>query len=311
MCDCNRALELLSLRLDGPLSPAEEEALSEHLASCPDCGAAAQALENIHAALPGLLEEPPHGFHQRVMARIAAEQVIPFPAPHSKKRVWKTWLSTAAVFALIILGGSGLLRSGLLGNPTTAGAPAGTPALYSTPAENGMDGAMPQQSSEDEAAAVDNLAEDAPVPTAQGKSIPAQTPAQTPAPVPNQAPAPMPTDIATPAPMLREEPAGPAAVQFRMATPEEAAARQLGETQWPGAEVTLLYNPEGGLTGVQVVREEGTLTLICLGTTANGLYCEFQPDGQESDRFAVALDGTGILTRQSDAPAYDAAVSES
>ena len=35
--DCERCRELLSARLDGPLSAGEDSALREHLARCPAC----------------------------------------------------------------------------------------------------------------------------------------------------------------------------------------------------------------------------------------------------------------------------------
>lgn len=79
--DCDGYLELLSARLDGPLSPAEDAALREHLARCPACRAAESQLAVIHEMLGGLEEVPaPEGFAQSVMARVRQEQsarVIP------------------------------------------------------------------------------------------------------------------------------------------------------------------------------------------------------------------------------------------
>ena len=45
MCDCDRALELISLRLDGALLPEEAGELEEHLEHCPPCRSLAQELE--------------------------------------------------------------------------------------------------------------------------------------------------------------------------------------------------------------------------------------------------------------------------
>ena len=39
MIDCDRALELISESLDGPLSPEDQKELDEHLAGCGACRA--------------------------------------------------------------------------------------------------------------------------------------------------------------------------------------------------------------------------------------------------------------------------------
>lgn len=41
MSGCERALDLIGLRLDGPLSPEEQRELDAHLEQCPACRAAA------------------------------------------------------------------------------------------------------------------------------------------------------------------------------------------------------------------------------------------------------------------------------
>lgn len=103
MCDCDRALELISLGLDGGLSPEEEAELEAHLALCGDCRRAAAELRELHTLLPELEEEVPQGLHQAIMDRIGAEKVVPLsrakPASHLRR-----WASLAAVFAVILLG---------------------------------------------------------------------------------------------------------------------------------------------------------------------------------------------------------------
>ena len=47
MSGCERALDLIGLRLDGPLSPEEQRELDAHLEQCPACRAAARELENL------------------------------------------------------------------------------------------------------------------------------------------------------------------------------------------------------------------------------------------------------------------------
>lgn len=142
---CDEALELISARLDGALSPDGEAALEAHLARCPACGALLADLTEIHAALDGAEEVPPPAdLKDKIMAAVAAEQVVPLPAAPARRRPsWRAWGSIAAVLALALLGG-GLLHN--LGNaggtnaaPMAAGgaaprgvysaqAPAGSPA---------------------------------------------------------------------------------------------------------------------------------------------------------------------------------------
>ena len=73
MYTCDQALDLLSARLDGALTPEEAAGLEEHLSHCPDCRALAADLEEMHAAMPGLYQEPPPELKERVMAQIRAE----------------------------------------------------------------------------------------------------------------------------------------------------------------------------------------------------------------------------------------------
>lgn len=71
---CERAWELLSQQLDGPLSPQERQELEEHLASCPACRNDREELIQMDQALRGLGEmEAPAGFTQRVMDQVRAE----------------------------------------------------------------------------------------------------------------------------------------------------------------------------------------------------------------------------------------------
>lgn len=79
--DCDRYLELLSARMEGALSPEEEQALEEHLSRCPGCRAAGAQLAALQAAFPELEElEAPADFTQKVMERIRKSEkkkVIP------------------------------------------------------------------------------------------------------------------------------------------------------------------------------------------------------------------------------------------
>ena len=103
MLSCDEALELISARLDGPLSQEEHTRLEEHLSACPACRALADDLDTLHRELPGLAAQPPAGLKEGVMDQIHASKVTPF---QSKKRQWRwrSLASLAAVAALVLVG---------------------------------------------------------------------------------------------------------------------------------------------------------------------------------------------------------------
>lgn len=103
MCDCERALELLSLELDGQLTPEEKGELEAHLAGCGECRRAAEEMRQLHTILPELEEEVPDGLHQAIMDRIGAEKVVPLSRARRPSQL-RRWASLAAVFAVILLG---------------------------------------------------------------------------------------------------------------------------------------------------------------------------------------------------------------
>ena len=103
-------VELISAAVDGALSPAQQEKLEAHLALCPECRALYEELTALYAALLDLPPvEVPAGLTERIMAAVAAEQVLPF-APAEKKKPaahWQRWLASAAVLAVVIAGAWG------------------------------------------------------------------------------------------------------------------------------------------------------------------------------------------------------------
>ena len=122
MCDCDRALELLSLELDGELTPEEKGELEAHLAGCGECRRTAEELRQLHTILPELEEEVPDGLHQAIMDRIGAEKVVLLSSAVKGRRSLRQWVSLAAVFAVILLG-AGTLKT-LQSGGSTATAPA-------------------------------------------------------------------------------------------------------------------------------------------------------------------------------------------
>lgn len=124
MCDCERALELISLDLDGALTPQERQELEAHLSACPDCAALARELGELHQSMRSLEEDVPEGFHQAVMDRVHAEKVLPLPRKRSGSVSWRRWASLAAVFAVVLVGAGSLGKSwtgGSSGTAVTAG----------------------------------------------------------------------------------------------------------------------------------------------------------------------------------------------
>lgn len=144
MSYCEEYWQLLNARLDGELSPDDAARLEQHLAQCPHCRQSAEDLDVLQAAMRDLpVVAAPAGFKDKVMAAVAADNVIPL-AP--VKRPWKKYLSTAAVLALIV--GAGILYrlpSGAPGNDKGTVFPAATPISTSSAEAAGV-GADPQNS---------------------------------------------------------------------------------------------------------------------------------------------------------------------
>lgn len=103
MISCDQALELISARLDAPLSPEEERELQAHLAQCADCRALLADFNEMETVFPTLNAPVPEGLCQSVLEQIHAEKVVPLPTRPASRR-WKQWAASAAVFAVVLLG---------------------------------------------------------------------------------------------------------------------------------------------------------------------------------------------------------------
>lgn len=103
MISCDQALELISARLDAPLSPEEERKLQAHLAQCADCRALLADFNEMETVFPTLNAPVPEGLCQSVLDQIHAEKVVPLPTRSASRR-WKQWAASAAVFAVVLLG---------------------------------------------------------------------------------------------------------------------------------------------------------------------------------------------------------------
>ena len=107
MTDCEKALELISAQLDGPLAAADAAWLEAHLAACPDCRALQADFAALHHELPLLAARPPEELKDKVMEAVRAPKVTPF---QGKKKQWqlRSLASLAAVLALVFVGGYGM-----------------------------------------------------------------------------------------------------------------------------------------------------------------------------------------------------------
>lgn len=119
MRTCETMLDLISLRLDGELTPEQEQALAEHLASCPACRALADDLAGIRSVMSGMNVPTPAFIMEHVMERIKGEEekAVPFPAKRNSTRQWRAWGGIAAALVLVVSGMFVLWG----GNETTGG----------------------------------------------------------------------------------------------------------------------------------------------------------------------------------------------
>lgn len=95
--NCEKAMELLSAKLDGELDASEEALLAEHLAQCPECRALEQELLSLDAALRTAEEEPPAELAENVMASVRRERIR-----RTNTRRVLIWAAAAAVLALFL-----------------------------------------------------------------------------------------------------------------------------------------------------------------------------------------------------------------
>lgn len=311
--DCEKALELISLRLDGMLTEEEERALDAHLEGCAPCRSLLLDLTALRDAMPEE-EEPPEGFLDGVMERVRESKTVPFPVKKTGRKQWKSWCAMAAVFALVIAGAGGLRfavedRTGgaepemaLSIEDRDAGAehqakavPYGGEAIESGAPETGGLEYTAAQKNGDLAAGARGATETA-APESENITV---TSASTPAPV-------LPVE-ATKAPILpggavAEDGSGettppnvaPRMAMFSMDGPEEAVAAEgedpeavepaLTEAELAAMERLLgelgwtEYTWEGTATAVQAEPQEaGVVPILCYqGLSGNGRYYTFE-----------------------------------
>lgn len=123
---CDQYAALLDLYVDGELGAAQMLRVQDHLDTCPACRQYVDDALAIRAAFPDAEEtEVPEGFHDAVMAAVAADAA---KAKKPRKKVWKSLLPLAACFAVVLLVG----RGGAMGSRAES-APAAVAADYAAP----------------------------------------------------------------------------------------------------------------------------------------------------------------------------------
>ena len=105
--ECDTCREWMSLWLDGRLVQAEIEQVEEHIATCPDCRTALDALRHVDRLLSTApLALPAPGFTLRFQARLAAR--------HRRRRTWAGILTLGlATLGILLVTGVLLALYGL------------------------------------------------------------------------------------------------------------------------------------------------------------------------------------------------------
>jgi anti-sigma factor RsiW len=86
--NCSAVLNLLEQRLDGALAPAVEQAVADHLNTCPTCHADWTAAEDLQSLLRDLPVAPARpGFADRVLARAHARVAASDDRAHTGRRI--------------------------------------------------------------------------------------------------------------------------------------------------------------------------------------------------------------------------------
>lgn len=255
MPDCDQALELISARLDGALSPQEEALLEEHLRSCPDCRALLADFQAIHQAMPEPVEPPPE-LAEAIMAQVRRQKVTDLP-PRRKIR-WRAWASLAAVLAVVLVGG-GAFRMGLFGGMGggSNGASGGAAPAAAAPVSAGQEAAQDIQAPAGAPGADAPAGEQESARSAEGGSLKVGDSDQ---PVPaaggaasDEAPPPDPAPIPT---IMPEEALNGAAPNCVMQDGPSASLAELLEQTWCGR-ITLPYDEDLPLDGDAAWGREG------------------------------------------------------
>ena len=141
MTECEYYQQLISQRLDGELTAAQEHELAEHLSRCAECRAVDAAFRALSEGFGGCAEEAPEGLCENVMADIRRENIR--AGYSTKKYGWRRLLATAACFAIIGAAASAALPA-LFSAGTSGAAPMAADVANET-AGSAAEAAMPAE----------------------------------------------------------------------------------------------------------------------------------------------------------------------
>ena len=313
MLHCEEALELISARIDGPLSGEESARLEDHLSVCPACRTLAADLEQLHAELPLLAAQPPADLTANVMNRIREQKITPF---QSKKRrwQWRSLASLAAVAVLVVIG-STALGQWRQGKYTDSVAQPGANIQTQTAAPQQTQATQPETAAERAAPHIADSGDLTAPAVGQEEAAQAQPPAT---PYPKSESAAAGADrSATPdlylvAPDSTAEPA-PQSTSPVHAPIQGIAPASVGLTRqdalyklgsWLGWDMQTVEPAEDGTITGPTAADGTTSTLRCVGLNAEGTgwLCQLEqltsgPDGTASCTiYTVPLDGGDILS---------------
>lgn len=139
MTECEYYQQLISQRLDGELTAAQEHELAEHLSRCADCRAVDAAFRTLSEGFGGCAEEAPETLCENVMGEIRRENIR--KNNKSSSRTWRSLLATAACFALICAAAATALP--MLFNAGTSSAASMAAEVTNETAGSAADAAMP------------------------------------------------------------------------------------------------------------------------------------------------------------------------
>ena len=140
MTECEYYQQLISQRLDGELTAAQEHELAEHLSRCADCRAVDAAFRALSEGCADSAEDVPADLCENVMGEIRRENIRK-TNKRGSKRTWRSLLATAACFALICAAAATALPMLARSNASTASMQASDTANGIT--GSGADAAMP------------------------------------------------------------------------------------------------------------------------------------------------------------------------
>ena len=95
MTECEYYQQLISQRLDGELTAAQEHELAEHLSRCADCRAVDAAFRALSDGFADCAEDAPADLCENVMGEIRRENIRK-TNKRGSKRTWRSLLATAA-----------------------------------------------------------------------------------------------------------------------------------------------------------------------------------------------------------------------